>query len=189
MIIEEDINKAVEVLKGGGIILYPTDTIWGIGCDATNSRAVQKIIKIKSRPKGFSFIILLEKNSRISEYVQEIPDITWDLLKSFDTPTTIIYSKAKHLAKNVPANDGSIAIRIVKDEFCRRLISRLGKPIISTSANFSGEPSPLMFKDISPELKKKVDYVVVSNQNKLNKVKASTIIKLKPNGEFDVVRQ
>jgi len=189
MLIEEDINKAVEVLKSGGTILYPTDTIWGIGCDATNSKAVQKVLKIKNRHKELGFIILLEKDSRLLDYVELIPEITWDLLKSFDTPTTIIYSKAKHLAKNVIPEDGSVAIRIVKDEFCRRLIGRLGKPIISTSANFTGDSAPMMFRDISEELTKKVDYVVKSNQNKLTKIKASTIIRLKPNGEFDVVRQ
>lgn len=189
MLIEEDIQKAAEVLKSGGTILYPTDTIWGIGCDATNNKAVQKVLKIKNRIKELGFIILLERDSHLTEYVEQIPDITWDLLKSFDTPTTIIYSNAKHLAKDVTATDGSVAIRIVRDEFCRRLISRLGKPIISTSANFSGDPAPMMFKDISPELRKKVDYVVRSNQTKLTKIKASTIIRLKPNGEFDVVRQ
>jgi L-threonylcarbamoyladenylate synthase len=185
---EEDIKKAVEVLKAGGTILYPTDTIWGIGCDATNSKAVQKIIRIKGRPKEFSFIILLDKDSKITEYVEEVPEILWDLLKSFDTPTTIIYPNAKKLAKNVVAGDGSIAIRVVKDEFCQRLIGLLNKPIISTSANFSGEPSPVVFKDVSNELKTKVDYVVQTNQRKINKIKASTIIRLQMNGEFDVVR-
>ena len=185
---DEDIKKAVEVLKAGGTILYPTDTIWGIGCDATNAKAVQKLMQIKSRPKEFSFIILLENSRKITDYVEEVPDILWDLLESFDNPTTIIYPKAKRLAKNVIAEDGSIAIRVVNDEFCRNLISAFGKPIVSSSANFSGETTPVMFRDISPELKKKVDYVVKTNQRKLNKVKASTIIRLKMNGEFDVVR-
>ncbi len=185
---DEDIKKAVEVLKAGGTILYPTDTIWGIGCDATNVKAVQKLMQIKSRPKEFSFIILLENSQKITDYVEEVPDILWDLLESFDNPTTIIYPKAKRLAKNVIADDGSIAIRVVNEEFCHNLISTFGKPIVSSSANFSGEPTPVMFRDISPELKKKVDYVVKTNQRKLNKVKASTIIRLKMNGEFDVVR-
>jgi L-threonylcarbamoyladenylate synthase len=185
---EEDIIKTVEVLKAGGVILYPTDTIWGIGCDATNAKAVQKLIQIKNRPKEFSFIILLENNQKITDYVKEVPEILWDLLNSFDAPTTIIYPNAKKLAKNVIADDGSIAIRVVDDEFCMKLISAFGKPIVSSSANFSGESSPVMFKDISPELKKKVDYIVKINQRKLNKVKASTIIRLKMNGEFDVVR-
>jgi L-threonylcarbamoyladenylate synthase len=185
---EEDINKSIEVLKKGGTILYPTDTIWGIGCDATNVKAVQKIIQLKARPKEFSFIILLEDSSKITQYVEEVPDILWDLLQSFDSPTTIIYPGAKKLAKNVIADDGSIAIRIVNDGFCYKLISAFNKPIVSSSANFSGEPAPVMFRDISNELKKNVDYIVKTNQTKLNKVKASTIIRLKLNGEFDVVR-
>ena len=186
---EEDIQKAVKVLKAGGTILYPTDTIWGIGCDATNNRAIQKIYKIKERSKKSSFIILLEKKSKITDYVEKVPDILWDLLKSIDTPITVIYPKAKNLTKNVIAPDGSIGIRVVKDEFCRRMISKFNKPVVSTSANFSGEPSPLVFKDISEEIKNKVDYIVKSNRNKLNKIKASTIIRIKPNGEFEVLRQ
>jgi len=186
---EEDIKKAVDILKKGGTILYPTDTIWGIGCDATSNKAVQKIIKLKQRGKGLSFIILVEKESRINEYVEEVPEILWDLLKNFDTPTTVIYPKAKNLAKNVAAQDGSIGIRLVKDEFCKKMISSFDKPIVSTSANFSGETSPVMFKEISEELKDTVDYVVKSNQRKLSKVKASTIIKLKTNGEFEIIRQ
>ena len=187
---EEDINKAVEVLKKGGVILYPTDTLWGIGCDATNNKAVQKVIKIKERHDNTSFIILIEKEKRILDHVKEVPDILCDLLTSLDdTPLTIIYPNAKNLAKNVAAKDGSIAIRLVKHEFCEKLISKLNKPILSTSANFSGEETPLMFKNISEKLKKKVDYIVETDRDILNKIKASTIIKLKMNGEFDVIRQ
>lgn len=186
---DKAITKSVEILKNGGTILYPTDTIWGIGCDATNSKAIQKILKIKNRPKNFSFIILVEKAPRINYYVEEIPDITWDLLSGFDLPVTVIYPKAKNLAKNVVAKDGSIGIRVVKDEFCQKVIAKLGKPIVSTSANLTGEQSPVMFKDISDEIKKQVDYVVPIHQDKLSKTKASTIIKLKLNGEFDIVRQ
>ena len=186
---EKEINKAIEVLKKGGTILYPTDTIWGIGCDATNSKAVQKVLKIKYRLKNFSFIILVEKDRRISDYVEQVPEITWDLLSGFDLPVTVIYPKAKNLAKNVMAKDGSIAIRVVKYEFCQRLIAKFGKPIVSTSANISGEQPPVMFKDISDEFKKEVDYVVQIHQEKLSKVKASTIIKIKLNGEFDIIRQ
>jgi L-threonylcarbamoyladenylate synthase len=186
---EKEINKAIEVLKNGGTILYPTDTIWGIGCDATNSKAVTKVLKIKNRPGNFSFIILVEKDSRINDYVEQVPEITWDLLSGCDLPVTVIYPKAKNLAKNVIAKDGSIAIRVVKNEFCQRLISKFNKPIVSTSANFTDEPSPVMFKDISEEIKKQVDYVVQIHQHKLSKIKASTIIKLKLNGEFYVIRQ
>jgi L-threonylcarbamoyladenylate synthase len=186
---EEDIKKAVEVLKKGGTILYPTDTLWGIGCDATNNKTVQKVIKIKERRDNTSFIILIEKEKRILDYVKEVPEILWDLLKNIDTPLTIIYPNAKNLAKNVAAKDGSIGIRLVKNEFCEKMISKLNKPILSTSANFSGEKPPLMFKDISEKLKKKIDYIVQADQNKLNKIKASTIIKLKMNGEFEIIRQ
>lgn len=186
---EQEINKAVEVLKKGGTILYPTDTIWGIGCDATNSKAVDKILKIKNRPKNFSFIILVEKDGRITNYVEQIPEITWDLLSGFDLPVTVVYPKAKNLAKNVVAKDGTIAIRVVKDEFCKKVIAKFGKPIVSSSANLSGEPSPVMFKDISEAFKKKVDYIVPIHQGKFSKTKASTIIKLKLNGEFDIIRQ
>lgn len=186
---EKVIEKSVEILKNGGIILYPTDTIWGIGCDASNSKAVQKIFKIKNRPKNFSFIILVGEDRSISDYVDQIPEITWDLLSGFDLPVTVIYPKAKNLPKNVIAKDGTIAIRVVKDKFCQQLISKLGKPIVSSSANFTGEVSPVMFKDISDELKKQVDYIVPLNQDKLSETKASTIIKLKLNGEFDIVRQ
>ena len=186
---KEDINKTVEVLRAGGTILYPSDTLWGLGCDATNTKAVQKVMKIKNRPKDASFIILVEKEGRLSDYVENIPEILWDLMKTFDTPTTVIYPKGKNLAKNVMALDGSIAIRIVKDEFCRKLIAKLNKPIVSTSANFSGEVSPLMFKEISERLKKSVNYVVESNREKLNKIKASTIIKITDEGEFEIIRQ
>jgi len=186
---EKIIDKSVEILNSGGTFLYPTDTIWGVGCDATNTKAVQKILKIKNRPKNFSFIILVEKAHRINDYVEQIPDITWDLLSGFDLPVTVIYPGAKNLAKNVIAKDGTVAIRVVKDEFCQKVIAKLGKPIVSTSANFTGEPSPVMFKDISDEFKKQVDYIIPFNQDKLSKTKASTIIKLKLNGEFDIIRQ
>jgi L-threonylcarbamoyladenylate synthase len=186
---EKAIDRSVEILKKGGTILYPTDTIWGIGCDATNYKAAQKVLKIKNRPQNFSFIILVEKAPRIVEYVEEIPDITWDLLSGFDLPVTVIYPKAKNLPKNVIARDGSIAIRVVKNEFCKKVIAKFGKPIVSSSANLSGENSPVMFKDISDKIKEQVDFIVPIYHDKLSKTKASTIIKLKLNGEFDIIRQ
>jgi L-threonylcarbamoyladenylate synthase len=186
---ESDINNAVKVLKAGGTILYPTDTIWGIGCDATNTRAVNKIYNIKSRSKTASFIVLLGKESLLPNYVQNVPDILSDLLSNIHTPTTIIYPKAKNLAKNVIAADGSIGIRIPNDEFCGKLLSAFGKPIVSTSANLSGDPSPIVFKDISKEVQAKVDYVVESKRDALVKSKASTIIRLHLNGEFEILRQ
>jgi L-threonylcarbamoyladenylate synthase len=185
---KEDLQKAVNILKSGGTILYPTDTIWGIGCNATNAKAVDKIYAIKERSKLNRFIILLDSPNKILDYVKEVPDILWDLLKNIDSPTTIIYPGAKNLPKNVIAKDGSIAIRIVKHEFCQKLIHILNKPIISTSANFSSEPSPVVFQDITEELKEKVDYIVKTGRDKMNKSKGSTIIKLKMNGEFEIIR-
>jgi len=184
-----DIKKAVDVLKTGGIILYPTDTIWGIGCDATSSKAVQKVYNLKQRSASSPLLVLLDDESKITQYVQKVPGILWDLLKSLDTPTTIIYPKAKNLAKNILAPDGSIGIRIVKDEFCQKLIHTFGKPVVSTSANLTGESSPVTYRDISSILINKVDYVVETNRNIIKKTRASTIIKLKSNGEFEIIRQ
>ncbi|MBN1339547.1 MAG: threonylcarbamoyl-AMP synthase [Bacteroidales bacterium] len=187
---KEDILNAVKVLHQGGVILYPTDTIWGIGCDATNNRAVQKVHKIKGRLKSkSSFIILLEDEQKISQYVKKVPEILWDLLKSFDTPTTVVYPGAKNLARSVIASDGSVGIRVTRDPFCKELLKAFGKPVTSTSANLSGERSPLVFKDIPEEILNSVDYAVTTNREKLNKAKASTIIKLKENGEFEILRQ
>ena len=184
----EDLHKAIKIIKSGGTFLYPTDTIWGIGCDATNAKAVDKIYKIKERSKLSRFIVLLDSQNKLLDYVKEVPEILWDLLRSIDSPTTIIYPGAKNLPKNVISKDGTIAIRIVKHEFCQKLIHTLNKPIISTSANFSSEPSPVVFKDISDELKSKVDYIVESGRDKMNKSKGSTIIKIKMNGEFEIIR-
>ncbi len=185
----KDINKAVLTLKSGGTILYPSDTIWGLGCDATSQRAAQKIFNIKGRGKESSFIILLDSPTKIPDYVNNTPDILWDLIDSIDFPTTIIYPESKNLPKNVIAKDGSIAIRIVKEGFAHELIAKFGKPIVSTSVNFSGEPAPLLFKDIDKKLVDKVDYVADTGRNVLQKMKPSTLIKLKPNGEFDILRQ
>lgn len=186
---KEDIKKAIEVLKRGGTLLYPSDTIWGIGCDAGNDKAAQKIHKIKGRHKKSSFIVLLHDVNLITDYVEEVPQILEDLISSFDFPTTIIYPRAKNLAKNVIAVDGSIAIRIVRKGFIYDLLSSYGKPIVSTSANYSGEPTPVMFKDISESLVKHIDYVVKSDRTDLKEVRPSTIIRIKPNGEFDIIRE
>jgi len=144
--IELEIEQCLKVLRNGGTILYPTDTIWGIGCDATNSKAVNKIYRLKKRVESKSLIILLDTPEKIKNYVTQVPEIALDLLENIDRPLTIIYPGAKNLAKNVIAEDNSIAIRIVKNEFCRKLIHEFDKPIVSSSANISGEPSPLVFK-------------------------------------------
>jgi L-threonylcarbamoyladenylate synthase len=186
---EQELIKCLTILKDGGTILYPTDTIWGIGCDATNPGAVEKIYLLKRRMERKSLIILLDKAERISDYVTFIPEIAWDLLKSIDTPLTIIYPEAKNLAENVVAEDGSVAIRVVKSEFCRRLIQDFGKPIVSTSANISGENPPVGFRTVDKEIINGVDYVVDESLDEIHELKASRIIKLNKNGEFQVIRK
>ena len=186
---EQVVKETVEYLKKGKTILYPTDTIWGIGCDATNYQAVEKVFKVKHRKEHKSLIILVDTYDMIPDYVDQVPAITKDLLESVDTPLTIIFPKAKNLAKNVAGNDGSIAIRVTRDEFCRRIISSFGKPIVSTSANISGDSNPVIFGKINKEIVNSVDYVVTHQKDKLMKTKASRIIKLEPNGEFKVIRE
>ena len=183
-----EIKKCVEVLEKGGIILYPTDTIWGIGCDATSEKAVEKIYHLKKRVESKSLIILLADMKEISKYMKTFPDIARDLMKNVERPLTIIYPNAQNLAKNVTAKDNSIAIRIVKNEFCKKMIRAFGKPIVSSSANISDEPAPMVFKCISKEILDHVDYVVPLYQDVLQEVKPSRIIKLKENGEFHVIR-
>ncbi len=185
---KEIIQETVKYLKEGKTILYPTDTIWGVGCDATNSRAVQKVYKLKQRDETKSLIILLDHIDKLSLYLKEVPQVAYDLINNIENPLTIIYQNAKGLAKNVIAKDKSIAIRIVKNDFCRELIKAFGKPIVSTSANLSDEPTPLFFNQISAEIKNSVDYVVDIDQHLINKVKPSTIIKLKVDGEFEIIR-
>ncbi len=185
---KNEIKNCVEVLEKEGTILYPTDTIWGIGCDATSQKAVEKIYLLKKRVESKSLIILLADMKDISTYVETFPDIARDLMKNVERPLTIIYPKAKNIAKNVIAKDNSIAIRIVKNEFCKNLIRTFGKPIISSSANISGEPAPMVFKCISKEIIDHVDYVVKLYQDVLQEVKPSRIIKLNEKGEFHIIR-
>jgi len=184
-----DINKALEVLRMGGIILYPTDTIWGIGCDATNPEAVEKVYQLKGRAKDKSLIILLENENRLASYVKEIPEVAYQLIEYADKPLTIIYAGAKNLAPNLPAEDGSIGIRIVKHPFCEQLIKRFKKPIVSTSANISGDPPPKNFQDISVAVKQHVDYIIQYGQEDTTLRQASTIMKLDASGAFSFIRK
>jgi L-threonylcarbamoyladenylate synthase len=186
---KEEINKSLEVLKSGGIILYPTDTIWGIGCDATNTEAVAKIFALKKRADSKSMIILLDSDNKLQSYVSEVPDIAYDLIEYAENPLTIIYSGAKNLAPNVINEDGSIGIRIVKHDFCEQLIQRFRKPIVSTSANISGENSPTYFSEISQEIIDNVDYVVDLEQESKIQKRPSTIMKLEPDGQFIFIRK
>lgn len=186
---KEDIVKAVEVLMQGGIILYPTDTIWGLGCDATNEKAVERIYQIKKRSDQKCMLILLDNTAKIPAYVNQMPDLAWDLIELSTKPLTIIYSDAKNLAKNLIADDGSIGIRISNDEFNQKLIQRFKKPIVSTSANISGVPSPQTFDEISQQIIDSVDYVVKWKQDDISKTKPSSIIKLGNNGEVKIIRE
>lgn len=187
--LKEEINKALEVLKSGGVILYPTDTIWGLGCDASNPEAVEKVLKIKNRPAEKSLIVLLDVDTKLQSYVNDVPEIAYDLIEYAEHPLTIIFSGAKNLAKNVINNDGSIGIRIVKHDFCTPLIQRFRKPIVSTSANLSGEASPKNFDDISSEIIDAVDYIVDFEQENRSSKKPSTIMKLSPGGQFEFIRK
>lgn len=185
---EQELANALETLKSGGTLLYPTDTIWGLGCDATNPKAVEKIFKLKNREESKSLIVLLDDEANLHKYVDNLPEITFDLLRNLDKPTTIIYSNAKNLAWNTVANDGTIGIRVTRDPFCRDLVKRFGKPIVSTSANISGDPSPIVFREISKQLITYVDYTVDLYHDQINSSKPSTIIRLFENGEFIIIR-
>jgi L-threonylcarbamoyladenylate synthase len=185
----EDIQKALEVLMKGGVILYPTDTVWGLGCDATNEAAVKRIYEIKQRDDSKSMLVLMDDAGRVASYVRDMPSIAYDLMEANDQPMTLIYPGAKNLAKNLIAEDGSIGIRVATDEFCRKLLYRFRKPIVSSSANISDSPSPANFGEISAEIKTAVDYVVKWRQNDSNKRKPSSIIKLGPKGEVEIIRK
>ena len=184
----EDINRALEVLNSGGIILYPTDTIWGIGCDATNEKAVERIYQIKQRSDQKSLLILLDNPNKIQSYINEMPEIAWDLIELTEKPLTIIYSGAKNLALNLIAHDGSIGIRITNEPFTQKLTQKFRKPIVSTSANISGVKSPSVFSEISQEIITAVDYVVKWKQEDKSQSQASSIIKLEPDGEIQIIR-
>jgi len=185
----DDIKKALEVLKNGGIILYPTDTIWGIGCDATNEKAVEKIYKIKKREDTKSMLVLMENTALLERYVTEVPEIAWDLVEIATTPLTVIYPNAKNLAKNLIAEDGSIGIRFTKEAFTTQLLQRFRRPLVSTSANISGEKSPAFFDEISEEIKKHVDYIVEYRQNDNTPALPSSIIKLGVGGQIEIIRK
>jgi len=186
---QEDIKKACEILRKGGIIIYPTDTIWGIGCDATNEEAVNRVYDIKKRNDSKSMLVLLDSPAKLQTYVKEVPDIAWDLIELTEKPLTIIYEGAKNLATNLIAADGSIGIRITTEKFSSELCRQYRKPIVSTSANISGEPSPASFKYISDIVKEKVDYVVEYRQSDVSKTSPSSIIKLDKSGTIEIIRK
>jgi len=188
MLIQEDIQECLAVLNKGGLILYPTDTVWGIGCDATDEKAVAKIYALKNRNEQKSMIILLADENEIPTYTDQSQLAVFDYIKGTNKPVTVIYSRAKNLATNLVNADGSIGIRIVKDAFCKKLISEFGKPLVSTSSNVSGYPAPGIFSDIDVKIKNGVDYVVRHRQDEEEPSTPSTVIKLNDDGSYNIIR-
>lgn len=185
----EDIKQALEVLIKGGVILYPTDTIWGIGCDATNPEAVKRVYEIKKRVDSKAMLVLIDSPAKLNFYVKDVPPMAWDLIELTTKPLTIIYDGARNLAENLIAEDGSVGIRVTDEEFSRQLCFRFRKAIVSTSANISGEPSPKIFSEISEDIKQAVDYIVGYRQKEKGNAKASGIIKLGLGGQVKVIRE
>lgn len=184
----EDIKNAIDVMNRGGVILYPTDTIWGIGCDATNEEAVKRVFEIKRRSDAKALISLVDSEAKIAFYVREVPEVAWQLMDVAERPLTIIYDGARNLAPNLMAEDGSAALRVTHEEFSQNLCMRMRRAVVSTSANISGQPSPRKFQEISPEILEAVDYVCTSRRNESENPPASNIIKLGVGGEVKVIR-
>lgn len=186
--LKDEVNKALEVVRKGGVILYPTDTIWGIGCDATNEAAVRRVFEIKRRADSKAMISLVDNPNRLARYVRDIPDVAWDMMELATTPLTIIYDDVMGLAPGMIAEDGSAAFRVTKEEFSHELCFRLQKPLVSTSANISGEQTARTFKEISDDIKNAVDYVVHYSQQGKEKHQPSRIVKIGKNCEVKVIR-
>ncbi len=185
---KEDLQQALRVLQEGGVILYPTDTVWGIGCDATNEKAVQRIFQIKQRAEAKTMLVLLDAVGKLQGYV-DVPDIAFDVLECATKPMTIIYPNARNLAAGLIAEDGTVGIRITEELFSKTLCERLKRPLVSTSANISGDPTPALFTEIAEEIREQVDYVVRFRQNDTQKAQPSSIIKLGLHNEVKVIRE
>ncbi|MFI0491322.1 L-threonylcarbamoyladenylate synthase [Flavobacterium sp.] len=188
MNLNEEVLKAFEIIQQGGIILYPTDTVWGIGCDATNPEAVAKIYKLKKRAETQSMIVLMNGEKMMYNVFKDIPEVAWQIMDLSENPTTLILDKPRNVAPNLIATDNTLGIRIVKEPFCFKLLERMRKPLVSTSANISGQPTPIAFKDINSEIIKGVDYVVNLHREKIAG-KPSTIIKLTNDAQVKVIRK
>ena len=184
----ESLAQAIKVLKEGGLILYPTDTIWGIGCDATNAEAVAKVYALKQRDEAKSLVMLASDLDMVCRYVRQIPDIALQLVEVNDAPMTLIYPGAMGLASNAIAEDGSVGIRIPRSQWLTEFVHRVGRPLVSTSANISGEPSPGNFAEISQAIKDGVDYIVDPSLEKESTGKSSQIIKVGLDGEVKIIR-
>lgn len=186
---KEDIQNAVNVMKQGGVILYPTDTVWGIGCDATNAEAVAKVYKMKQRDDSKAMICLVDSDVRLQRYVRNVPEVAWQLMEYAEKPTTVILDNAVNLAQNLISEDGSIAMRITHEEFSKELCFRFQKPIVSTSVNVSGEPAAQNFRDIAPEFIEAADYVCFARRQEHKPHTPSSIIKIKEDGEVTIIRK
>ena len=185
---KEDIRRAVEVMNQGGVILYPTDTIWGLGCDATNPEAVKRIYEIKQRTDAKALISLVDSETKVQFYVKEVPEVAWDVMELSEKPMTVVFDGGRNLAPNLLAEDGSVAIRITKEAFSKELCMRMKRAVVSTSANISGQPAPRCFAEISEEIKEAVDYICTSRQDEPPTQTASSIIKLGAGGEVTIIR-
>lgn len=181
-------QNLIDTLKSGGTILYPTDTIWGIGCDATNVEAIEKIFEIKKREASKSLIILVESQKRLQNLV-DVPEMAWDIMDLSEKPVTIIYDNPKGLPKELLAEDGSIGIRLVNDDYLKKLIGKLNKPLVSTSANLSGQKSPMKFSDISEEILLAVDAVATENHDKISEYSGSSVIRMWMDGRIKILRE
>jgi len=188
-IIAEDLKNACETLQQGGIIVYPTDTIWGIGCDATNAEVVSRIYALKQRTDHKAMLVLIDSPAKLNSYVADVPEIAWNLIEASVKPLTIIYPNAQNLAPNLLGEDGSVGIRITNERFSHELCKLFRKPLVSTSANISGLPSPALFGEIAETVKNSVDYVVRYRQNETAGTKPSSIIKLNADGSIKIIRE
>ena len=186
---KEDMAEAVRVLKAGGVILYPTDTVWGLGCDATNAEAVERIYRIKQRQDSKALIVLADSEAMISRYVAEVPEVAWDVIELATRPTTVIFDRGLNLAPNLLAQDGSVGIRLSREAFSSQLCFHLRKPVVSTSANVSGQPSPRIFFFFFEEIRQQVDYVVRYRQDDITPASPSSVIKLGRGGEVKIIRE
>jgi L-threonylcarbamoyladenylate synthase len=189
MAYDEDIERSLKTLKSGGVILYPTDTIWGLGCDPTSEAATTRIFTIKSREPGKNLLVLVDSETMLERYVKEIPGIAYELISVSDSPLTIIYPGGRNLASGICSEDGSVGIRVCRDEFCRELIGRFRKPLVSTSANLSGKPSPGNFSEIEKPVIDAADYVVKYRQDDRRVFSSSPVIKLEPDGTIRIIRK
>lgn len=187
--LRDEVKKAFDIVQQGGIILYPTDTIWGIGCDASNTDAVKKIYTLKQRAEEKSMIILLDTENKLESYIRDVPPVAYDLIEYSENPLTLVMPGAKNISPALIAADGSVGVRVSKHPFCQQLIQRLRKPLVSTSANISGQPSPQNFSQIAAEIIEGVDYVVDIDQHDLSEKKPSTIMRIDPSGLFEFIRR